>query len=144
MSKTRYILILVTSLILILSACGVSETPTSAPEVIEEAETQEELPTQDEGEVTQEVLPTEEEGEEATSAPEIDPEAIFADRCARCHGVDRSGRNGPALLPERLTKDASVYQSTITNGSGPMPSFGDKLSADEINAMVDFILSDPQ
>jgi mono/diheme cytochrome c family protein len=47
------------------------------------------------------------------------------------------------LLPERLTKDPSEYVAIITNGSGPMPAWGSRLSADEINALVDYILSTP-
>ncbi len=123
--------ILATILVLFLAACGVSESPSPS------------LAPTSEGEETQEENATELE-EESPTAPEIDPEAIFAARCARCHGADRSGGRGPALLPERLTQDATVYQATITNGSGPMPSFSDILSADEISAMAEFILSDPQ
>jgi mono/diheme cytochrome c family protein len=77
------------------------------------------------------------------SAPEIDAAGIFAASCAGCHGTDRSGRNGPALLPERLTKDPAAYVDIITNGSGGMPAWGSRLSADEINALVDYILSAP-
>lgn len=131
MSRTRTLLILVTSLVLLLAACGVSETPTSDPAIGEEVETQEEVPTED-------------VSEEAPTTPEIDPAAIFADRCARCHAADRSGDRGPALLPEELTQDASVYQATIMNGSGIMPSFSSRLSSEEISALVEFILSDPQ
>lgn len=78
-----------------------------------------------------------------TAAPEIDAAGIFASRCAGCHGADRSGRNGPALLPESLTKDPSAYVDIITNGSGPMPAWGSRLSAEEISALVDYILSTP-
>ncbi len=132
MSKYWLPIILVTLLVLLLAACWVSESP--APSL---------APTS-EGEETQVENAAEVEEGEPPAAPEIDPEAIFAARCARCHGADRSGGRGPALLPERLTLDATVYQATITNGSGPMPSFSDLLSADEITAMAEFILSDPQ
>lgn len=67
---------------------------------------------------------------------------IFSQRCSGCHGTDREGANAPALLPNVLTKDPSVYVNTITNGSGPMPSWESRLSADEINALVEFILSE--
>lgn len=132
MSKYWLPIILVTLLVLLLTACWVSESP--APSL---------APTS-EGEETQVENAAEVEEGEPPAAPEIDPEAIFAARCTRCHGADRSGGRGPALLPERLTLDATVYQATITNGSGPMPSFSDLLSADEITAMAEFILSDPQ
>jgi cytochrome c551 len=74
----------------------------------------------------------------------IDPASIFAQNCAGCHGADRSGNRGPSLLPDRLTKDASQYANTITNGSGGMPSFSSKLSADEINALAEWILTEPE
>ena len=127
---------LIILILLLLSGCGVQETPTVDPAPPEEEEIQEEAPTE---EVQVEEAPT----EEVPSVQEIDPEAIFADRCARCHGADRSGGRGPALLPERLTKDAASYETIIANGSGGMPSFSSKLTSEEINALVEFILSAP-
>lgn len=121
--------IVVAVLTLFLAACA---APTQAPAPTDPPPAEEE---------TQEEVQSEEEEEQAG---EIDAAAIYTARCARCHGADRSGNNGPALLPERLTKDASAYEATITNGSGPMPAFGNRLSADEISALVEFILSDPQ
>ncbi len=80
----------------------------------------------------------------ATDQGAIDPVTLFANNCARCHGADRSGKAGPALLPTRLNKDASQYAHTITNGSGGMPAFGNRLSAEEINALADWILTPPK
>lgn len=122
---------LIVLLVSLLAACGGPEAQSTAP------------PSSDGGESQAEPAP-EEQAEESPAAQEIDPSALFAANCARCHGADRSGGRGPALLPERLTKDAAVYQNTITNGSEPMPSFGSRFSTDEINALVEFILSDPQ
>ena len=110
---------LITILVLFLASCGGSVPATPIP-------------------------PAAEEGGTATGAPEIDAADIYAARCARCHGADRSGNNGPALLPEQLTQDPAVYQSTITNGNGPMPAWGGRLSADEISALVEYILNNPQ
>jgi cytochrome c551 len=125
MTKKGLILVLLLLLVIFLAACGSPETPTQAPEIQEES-------------------PPQEVEEDPPIVEEIDAAAIFSSNCARCHGADRSGRNGPALLPDRLTKDASTYQATITNGSGPMPAFGSRLSADEISALVEFILSSPE
>ena len=77
-------------------------------------------------------------GEEAAV---IDAASLFSMRCSGCHGAERQGANGPALLPGVLTKDPAAYVNTITNGSGPMPAWGSRLSEDEINALVEFILS---
>ena len=74
----------------------------------------------------------------------IDAADIFSQRCSGCHGEDRGGGRGPALLPDVLIKDPASYVNTITNGSGPMPIWGNQLSADEINALVEYIMSDPQ
>jgi len=49
-------------------------------------------------------------------ADTINAADIFSQRCSGCHGEDREGENGPALLPDVLTKDPSVYVNTVTNG----------------------------
>jgi len=74
----------------------------------------------------------------------IDAAAIFSSKCSSCHGSEREGGGGPPLLPANLTKDPSAYVETITNGSGRMPTWGGRLSMDEINAMVNYILNDPE
>jgi cytochrome c551 len=110
---------LITILILFLASCGGSAPTTATPPAVAEGAT-------------------------TTGSLEIDGAAIYAARCARCHGADRSGNNGPALLPEQLTQDPAVYQSIIINGNGSMPAWGSRLSADEISALVEYILSNPQ
>lgn len=115
---------LVTLMILFLAACANSGSTAAIPTAAEEI--------------------SGEEQDTSANSLDIDAAAIYSDRCARCHGADRSGKNGPALLPEQLTGDPAVYQSTIINGRGSMPGWGSRLSADEINALVEFILLDPQ
>ncbi len=104
-----------------------------------EAQTGEETQTEDVQEAEE---PSEEEEEIVQSA--VDGAEIYASNCAGCHAPDRSGRNGPPLLPANLTSDPSSYVQLITDGLGGMPSFGNRLSADEINAVVNFILSEPE
>jgi DNA-binding beta-propeller fold protein YncE/cytochrome c553 len=70
----------------------------------------------------------------------------YAAHCATCHGADRLGGSGPALLPEnleRLRKPLAVR--TIHDGrmATQMPAFGHKLSAPEIEALVDYIYAPP-
>ena len=118
-------LALIAVLVLLLAACAAptqAPAPTDAPPA--EEESQEEVQSEDE--------------------PAVDAAAIFSANCARCHGADRSGGRYPTLLPSSLTQDPSLYEATITNGSGGMPSFGNRLSSEEISALVEFILSDPQ
>lgn len=67
---------------------------------------------------------------------------LFQQHCATCHGSDRLGGTGPALLPEsleRLKKPEALR--TITEGrvATRMAGFGGKLSADEIKMLADFI-----
>jgi len=74
------------------------------------------------------------------------PVELYAEHCAACHGADRLGGMGPALLPsnlERLRKPAAI--DTIANGrvATQMPGFADKLSAEEIRALADYVYAGP-
>ena len=109
-----------------------------------EAQTGEETQTEDVQEAEEPSEEEEEEEEEEIVQSAVDGAEIYASNCAGCHAPDRSGRNGPPLLPANLTSDPSSYVQLITDGLGGMPSFGNRLSADEINAVVDFILSEPE
>ena len=67
-------------------------------------------------------------------------EAIFATRCARCHGTDGGGGFGPALagvVTDRFP-DAADEVVVVTNGSGAMPSFADSLTPEQIEAVVEY------
>jgi len=71
-----------------------------------------------------------------------DTETIYLEHCAGCHGGDRLGGMGPALLPEnlgRLRKTAA--HDVIANGrpATQMPAYGVKLDAAEIDALVAMI-----
>jgi len=89
----------------------------------------------------------------AAIAPAADPSqataaaaANYATHCASCHGAERLGGSGPALLPEnleRLRKPAAA--ETIAKGrmATQMPAFGDRLSAPEIDALVAYVYAPP-
>ena len=71
------------------------------------------------------------------SAPEV-----YSRHCAACHGADRLGAIGPALLPEnlrRLRKKAA--SGVIANGrvATQMPAFGDTLTELEIDQLVELV-----
>lgn len=68
----------------------------------------------------------------------------FLDSCAGCHGTDRRGATGPALLPERLTQDKSYYADVIANGKPGtvMPPWSHQLESADIDTLVEFLLSD--
>ncbi|MEP7180744.1 MAG: cytochrome D1 domain-containing protein [Betaproteobacteria bacterium] len=70
----------------------------------------------------------------------------YATHCAACHGADRLGGTGPALLPEnleRLRRPAAA--DTIAKGrlATQMPAFADKLGKDEIDTLVAYVYTPP-
>ena len=70
--------------------------------------------------------------------------ALFVQHCASCHGVQRLGGMGPALLPqslERLRKPEAT--AVISNGrpATQMVGFAKVLKADEIAQLVQWIYS---
>lgn len=72
---------------------------------------------------------------------------IYLEHCASCHGAERLGAMGPALLPDnlgRLKKEEAA--SVITNGrpATQMPAFADKLSPEQINKLVELVFSQPE
>jgi WD40 repeat protein len=67
---------------------------------------------------------------------------LFQDQCSACHGTDRLGGTGPALLPEslkRLKQERAL--SVITDGrtATQMPAFGKDLSPSDIESLVALI-----
>lgn len=70
--------------------------------------------------------------------------ALYREHCASCHGADRLGGSGPALLPEslaRLRKDAALQTVAAGRPATQMPGFGDVLSPDAIAAVTRWIYS---
>ena len=78
-------------------------------------------------------------GMDIASAQGVDAGALYRQHCAVCHGEQRTGLMGPALLPESLERlRPSETLQVITRGrpATQMPAFADKLSADEITALA--------
>lgn len=74
-------------------------------------------------------------------AAEPTPE-LYRKHCAECHGAERFGLMGPALLPEnlsRLKKDAAVAMIRDSRPAVQMPPFKDVLKPEEIRQLADFI-----
>jgi len=70
----------------------------------------------------------------------------FATYCATCHGADRLGGTGPALLPEnleRLRRPAAADAIARGRIATQMPAFGDRLSKEEIDALVAYVYAPP-
>jgi mono/diheme cytochrome c family protein len=66
--------------------------------------------------------------------------AIFATRCAACHGADGEGGFGPTLagvVAQRYPNPADQI-AVVANGRGSMPSFADSLTPEQIAAVVEY------
>ncbi len=66
----------------------------------------------------------------------------YTQHCASCHGADRLGGMGPALLPENLRRLKSKKAAAVIAEGRPatqMPAFGEVLSDAEIEALVALI-----
>lgn len=75
---------------------------------------------------------------------EIDPERIYNQMCARCHGVD--GKGDPEVAKSIPVKDLTsaevqakpteALERIIMGGQNQMPPFGEALSQRKIQAVV--------
>ena len=75
-----------------------------------------------------------------------DAEPLYQQHCASCHGAQRLGGMGPALLPENLSRlRAKAAVEVIAQGRAAtqMPAFSAQLSAADIQALADYIYTPP-
>lgn len=82
----------------------------------------------------------------ASPAAATDAPALYAERCASCHGANRLGAMGPALLPENLGRmKADQVAGVIARGrpATQMPAFGEELTAEDIAALAGYALTPP-
>ncbi|HET7794787.1 MAG TPA: cytochrome D1 domain-containing protein [Rhizobacter sp.] len=78
----------------------------------------------------------------AESVP--DAAALYQQHCAGCHGAERFGAMGPALLPEsleRLRKPEALKVITHGRAATQMAGFAASLKPDEISALAQYIYS---
>ncbi|HEY4979598.1 MAG TPA: cytochrome c [Candidatus Acidoferrum sp.] len=64
---------------------------------------------------------------------------VYQKECAKCHGKTAEGRHfaGPSLINEKTAAASSEdLRKIITDGKGHMPKFAGKLSAEEIDTLV--------
>lgn len=67
---------------------------------------------------------------------------LYQSNCASCHGADRLGATGPALLPgnlERLRRPDAIKAITDGRIATQMQGFSGKLTGDEIKGLAEFI-----
>lgn len=77
-------------------------------------------------------------------APLATAPQLFQQHCATCHGEQRTGGMGPALLPEsleRLRKAEALKVITSGRPATQMPAFRDKLSDAQISQLATWIYS---
>lgn len=68
--------------------------------------------------------------------------ALYRQHCAACHGADRLGQMGPALLPENLGRLKPEQAAKVIAEGRPatqMPGFAAQLNEGEIQQLVKFI-----
>ncbi len=78
------------------------------------------------------------------AAPADDPvlvegRALYSANCVNCHGTDGGGGVGSKLNGGRLVErypDPAEQLLIVTEGRRAMPSFAEKLSADELEAVL--------
>ena len=78
----------------------------------------------------------------APTTAAVDAAALFQQHCAACHGVQRTGGMGPALLPEsleRLRRPEALKVIGEGRAATQMPGFAATLSPTEIAALAGWI-----
>lgn len=80
----------------------------------------------------------------AAAGAAADPgmERLYAEHCAACHGAQRLGGMGPALLPgnlERLRRPAAQQVIAEGRAATQMPGFAASLSGQEIARLTEYI-----
>jgi len=71
-----------------------------------------------------------------------EPAKLFQEHCAVCHGADRLGMTGPALLPEsleRLRKPEALRTIREGRAATQMAGFADRLAPADIEALAAWI-----
>lgn len=77
---------------------------------------------------------------------EVNAPALYRAHCARCHGQERLGGMGPALLPENLHRlKPRQAREVILHGrpATQMPAFADRLDARQVDALVQYLYTPP-
>ncbi|HTH15991.1 MAG TPA: cytochrome D1 domain-containing protein [Magnetospirillum sp.] len=80
----------------------------------------------------------------STGAYADDVSQVYASHCASCHGADRLGGLGPALLPENLGRiKPGETEAVIADGrpATQMPGFKDRLGADDVKALAKYVMT---
>jgi len=76
--------------------------------------------------------------------PDTDLAGAYQDSCSGCHGPNREGATGVALVPQRLKESDDYYFDIVKNGKPGtiMPEHSTLYSDEEVWSLVGFIRSD--
>ncbi len=80
----------------------------------------------------------------AGAAIAAEPKQVFQQNCASCHGPDRLGLTGPALLPESLERLRKTEALKVIRDGRPatqMAGFAGRLPKGDIEALAEWIYS---
>lgn len=80
----------------------------------------------------------------AAATPDGTAPTLFQNLCAECHGADRLGAIGPALIPETLgrVKPQDARKAILEGRSASqMPAFADRLGKQETEQLVAYIFT---
>jgi mono/diheme cytochrome c family protein len=70
-----------------------------------------------------------------------DAQQLFEKKCSLCHSMDKR-KLGPAV--NTMSHEAETLRQAITKGRNSMPGYKGKLTRVEIDALVDYLLSNQQ
>jgi mono/diheme cytochrome c family protein len=74
--------------------------------------------------------------ETSPAAGAADAAVVYADNCAGCHGPDGSGGSARAIAGE---DNVDRIREQVREGGDGMPSFSDTLTADQIDALAQYV-----
>ena len=83
----------------------------------------------------------------AADGAKSDAAALYKRHCAECHGIERLGSMGPALLPgnlKRLRKKRAAGVIARGRPATQMPGFAKTLTPEDIQALVGLIFTPPK
>lgn len=136
---------LLLALALLAAACGGSESiatqPTAAPPETTTSVAVPTTPAPPESTTTAAPTTTTTTSTTTSTIPEPTAAELYATNCSQCHGVELEGGIGPALGPGGHAHghtDAELVE-IVTNGRNTMPAFGEKLTPEQIGALISFV-----
>lgn len=81
------------------------------------------------------------------ASAQTDVRELYQAKCAACHGGDRFGAIGPALLPDNLGRLGQAGAEKVIREGRPatqMPAFGAEISEADAKALAAFVYSKPE